>query len=97
MEHSCSGVFMGEQLVAIAGYEAWGGGIAHISVVTHPDFRSQGFGRSAVAHLGERTIRAGLLPQYRTLESNQASIRLAESLGFQRYATSMAVRLNRNA
>ena len=35
--------------------------------------------------------------QYRTLESNFASLRIADSLGFCRYATSVAVRLNRNA
>lgn len=88
-----SGVFAKDQLVAVASYEVWGGTIAHISVITHPDFRGQGLGRSAVAHLAQRAILSGLLPQYRTLESNVGSIRLAEALGFQHYATSMAVRL----
>ncbi|WP_009959669.1 GNAT family N-acetyltransferase [Verrucomicrobium spinosum] len=88
-----SGVFTKDQLVAVASYEVWGGTIAHISVITHPDFRGQGLGRSAVAHVARRAILSGLLPQYRTLESNAGSIRIAESLGFQQYATSMAVRL----
>lgn len=88
-----SGVFAKDELVAVASYEVWGGTIAHISVITHPDFRGQGLGRSAVAHLAQRAILSGLLPQYRTLESNVGSIRLAEALGFQHYATSMAVRL----
>lgn len=88
-----SGVFAEDQLVSVASYEVWGGTIAHISVITHPDFRGQGLGRSAVAHLAQRAILSGLLPQYRTLVSNVRSIRLAESLGFQHYATSMAVRL----
>jgi GNAT superfamily N-acetyltransferase len=95
IEHPASGVFLDAQLVALAGYEIWGGSIAHISVITHPGFRRRGFGRSAVAHLAERVIRRGLLPQYRTLESNRASIRVAESLGFQPYASSMAVWLRR--
>ncbi|MEO5916484.1 MAG: GNAT family N-acetyltransferase [Luteolibacter sp.] len=95
VENPCSGVFSGEKLVAVAGYEIWGGSIAHISIITHPDFRNQGFGRSAVAHLAVKVIQAGLLPQYRTLESNRSSIRIAESLGFQHYATSMAVRITR--
>lgn len=88
-----SGVFDKDELVAVASYEVWGGSIAHISIITHPDFRGQGLGRSAVAHLAQRAIRSGLLPQYRTLESNVSSIRVAKALGFQQYATSMAVRL----
>ncbi len=95
--HPCSAVFVGGRVAALAGYKVWGGTIAHISVLTHPEFRCRGFGRSAVAHLTGRAIAAGLLPQYRTLHSNRASIRVAELLGFQSYATSTAVRLNRNA
>jgi len=96
-DHSASGVFVGERLVALAGYEVWGGTIAHISVVTHPEFRGRGFGRGAVAHLAAHALAAGLLPQYRTLESNRASMHIAHSLGFVRYTTSLAVRLNRDA
>jgi predicted GNAT family acetyltransferase len=70
--------------------------IAHISIITHPDHRGLSLGRSAVAHLAGRAIAAGLLPQYRTLESNQASMRVAELLGFRSYATSVSIRLNRN-
>jgi len=92
-DHPCSGVFVDGRLVALAGYEVWGGRIAHISIVTHPGFRGQGFGRTAVAHLADRAINAGLLPQYRTLEANTASVRLAGALGFRRYANSVAVRL----
>jgi GNAT superfamily N-acetyltransferase len=93
IEQPCSGVFLHERLVALAGYEIWGGTIAHISIISHRDFRGRGYGRTAVAHLAERALTAGLVPQYRTLESNQPSIRIAESLGFCNYATSMAVRL----
>jgi GNAT superfamily N-acetyltransferase len=96
-EHPSSGVFIGSDLVALAGYEIWGSTIAHISVVTHPSFRGRGFGRSAVAHVASTALVARLVPQYRTLESNRASICIAESLGFFHYATSVAVRLNRAA
>lgn len=93
LEVPCSGVFCDGQLVALAGYETWGGTIAHIYIVTHPGYRGRGFGKSAVAHLARRALADGLLAQYRTLDSNAPSIRIAEALGFQRYATSMAVRL----
>lgn len=96
-EHPSSGVFVGNELVALAGYEVWGSSIAHISVVTHPAFRGRGFGGSAVAHLAQAALAADLVPQYRTLQSNHASIRIAEALGFFHYATSVAVRLNRAA
>lgn len=92
-EHPSSGIFVDGQLVAVAGYEIWGGVVADIAIVTHPDHRGRGFGRAAVAHLAKRAITAGLLPQYRTLEANGVSRRISESLGFQSYATSMAVRL----
>jgi len=92
-EVAASGAFVGGKLVALAGYEIWEHGIAHISIVTHPEYRGRGYGRGAVAHLMGRTLAAGLIPQYRTLDANTASIRIAESLGFERYATSVAVRL----
>ncbi len=94
--HPCSAVFVGGQIVALAGYKVWGGAIAHISIVTHPGFRGRSFGRSAVAHLARRAVAAGLLPQYRTLISNRTSVRLAESLGFCSYATSTTVRFERS-
>lgn len=96
-EHPSSGVFVGSELVALAGYEVWRGTIAHISVIAHPGFRGRGFGRSTVAHIARAALTAGLVPQYRTLQSNRASIGIAASLGFFHYATSVAVRLNRAA
>jgi len=92
-EDPSSGIFVDGQLAAQAGYEVWGGTIAHISIVTHPAFRNRGYGRSAVAHAAHRALAAGLLPQYRTLETNGPSLRIARSLGFQSYARSLAVRL----
>jgi len=89
-----SGVFVGRDLVALAGYEIWSGAIAHIAVVTHPEFRGRGFGRSAVCHVAAAALAAGLVPQYRTLESNGPSMRVAASLGFFRYASSVAVRIS---
>lgn len=94
-KYPLSGVFVDSELAALAGYEVWGGTIAHISVITHPAFRGRGFGRSVVAHVAQVALAAGLIPQYRTLQSNRASMRIAESLGFFLYATSVAVRLDR--
>jgi GNAT superfamily N-acetyltransferase len=93
-EQPASGVFLGESLVALAGYEIWGSTIAHISIVTHPAHRGHGYGRAAVAHLTSRALTDGLVPQYRTLDSNRASLRIAMQLGFARFASSIAIRFS---
>jgi len=87
------GVFDVSELVSIAGYEIWGGTIAHVSVITHPAHRGRGYARSAVAAAASTALKAGLIPQYRTLESNGPSMSVARSLGFVHYATSVAVKL----
>lgn len=92
-EQPSSGVFVGETLVALAGYEIWGGTIAHICVVTHPAHRGQGHGTAVVAHLAARALEAGLLPQYRSLLSNESSMRIAHKLGFAQYGATIAARL----
>ena len=93
-ENPASGVFVAEDLVALAGYEIWAETIAHIYIITHPEFRGRGYAQSAVSHLAGDVLSKGLVPQYRTLESNISSIRVAESLGFRYFASSVAVRLN---
>jgi GNAT superfamily N-acetyltransferase len=93
VEHPSSGVFIDGRLAALAGYEVWGGTIAHIAIITHPAFRKCGYARSAVAHLARRALSVGLLPQYHTLQANTASIGIARSLGFASFARSIAIRL----
>ncbi len=87
------GIFAGEELVTLAGYDLWGQRIAHISIVTHPQYRQRGYGRAAVSKLTEVLLDRNLVPQYRTLESNGPSLKIAAKLGFARYATSVTVRL----
>jgi GNAT superfamily N-acetyltransferase len=81
-----AGCFVASELVAAAGYEVWGGSIAHIGVVTAPAHRSQGHGRTAVAQIANQAIGTGLVAQYRALGSNAASIAVAHALGFCAYA-----------
>jgi GNAT superfamily N-acetyltransferase len=87
-----AGVFRGKRLVAVASYKIWGECIAHISIVTHPAFRGRGYATIAVSELTQIALTRKLIPQFRTLESNQASMVVAARLGFFRYATSLAVR-----
>jgi RimJ/RimL family protein N-acetyltransferase len=90
-----AGVYAGRQLVALAGYQVWGGDLAHIAVVTHPKHRGQGYACAAVSKLTETVLAHDLVPQYQTLDSNRPSLHVAQKLGFVRYGTSMAVRVHR--
>lgn len=96
-QNPAAGVYISERLVALAGYEVWGGGIAHVSVITHPRHRGKGYAGAVVSKLTETALAQGLVPQYRTLESNAPSVHMAHRLGFVRYGVSMAVRLRQPA
>jgi GNAT superfamily N-acetyltransferase len=92
-DQSAAGAFDGERLVAVAGYEIWGGSIAHIGVVSHPHYRGKGYGKAVVSKLTKEVLNRGVVPQYQTLDVNKPSMELADRLGFERYATTVAVRL----
>jgi GNAT superfamily N-acetyltransferase len=81
------------ELIALASYEVWNESIAHISIVTHPQHRRRGLGRAAVALAAQHALAAGLVPQYRTLQANTASIAIAKRLGFVEYGFSVYVRM----
>lgn len=87
------GRYVGGELVSLAGYSIWGQTIAHIAIVTHPDYRGSGYGTECVSVIGQEALKQELVPQYRTLERNTASIKIAARLGYTHYATTIAVRL----
>ena len=92
-EQPVVGAFNRQCLVAAAGYKVWGGVIAHISVITHPQYRGQGYGKAVVSRVTADALSRGLVPQYQTLEANMPSMAIGQALGFERYATTVAVRL----
>jgi GNAT superfamily N-acetyltransferase len=87
------GAFADGALAARAGYEVWGGRIAHLGVATHPAHRGRGLGAAAFALAARAALDAGLIAQHRTLLSNTHSLGIARRLGFVPYAVSLAVRL----
>jgi GNAT superfamily N-acetyltransferase len=87
------GCFLDGRLVAVAGYQVWDGELANIGVLTHPAHRGRGYGRAVVSSIAAEAHRRGLVPHYRALLTNEASIAVARALGFQEYAASLAVRL----
>lgn len=80
-------------LVSLSGYRVWDERIAHISIITSRSGRGRGAGSAAVAKAAEHAIECGLLPQYRTLISNAASMQVATRLGFEEYGFSVYLRL----
>jgi GNAT superfamily N-acetyltransferase len=88
-----AGCFVDGAIVALAGYELWGEQIAHIAVVTQPAARGRGYGKAVVSAIAAAALERNLIPQYRTLLSNTASLALGAALGFKPYAESLAVRL----
>jgi ribosomal protein S18 acetylase RimI-like enzyme len=87
-----AGYFLDGALVAAAGYEVWGGTLAHIGVTTHAGLRSRGFGRACVRSITEEAIKSGLVAQYQTLFENEPSIAVARALEFEEYGQRMFVR-----
>jgi ribosomal protein S18 acetylase RimI-like enzyme len=87
------GAFAAGFLCAVAGYRIWEPRIAHITVATHPDFRRRGHGQVAVSALAEDAFSRNLILQYRALASNENSLKLGRSLGFQPYCSTIYARL----
>jgi GNAT superfamily N-acetyltransferase len=84
--------FEHERITAMAGFRAWADFVGDPCVLVHPDRRSRGLGTLVVSEV----VRLALLENqvlYQTLESNLAAVKLAQRLGYRRYASHVAVRL----
>lgn len=84
-------------VTALAGYRAWSETAGDPCVITRPDARSRGRGTAVVSAVVAEALANGRLLLYQTLESNEAAVRIASSLGYERYANHLAVRLNRDS
>ncbi|MCI0388459.1 MAG: hypothetical protein MOB07_06805 [Acidobacteria bacterium] len=87
-----AGYFLDGALVAAAGFEVWGGTLAHIGLTTHAGFRSRGYGRACIRSITDEAIKSGLVAQYQTLFANESSIAVARALEFEEYGQRMFVR-----
>ena len=87
------GCFVDDHVVAVARYRPAWGEAATIGVVTHPSYRGHGYGRAAVSAATGQGLEAGCIVLYQTLLANVSSVALATGLGYQPYATHLAVRL----
>jgi hypothetical protein len=70
------------KVVAACGYEVWSAALAHIGVLTHPQWRGKGLATSVASASVAHALQAGLIPQWRARCTLAASRRIASSLGF---------------
>lgn len=94
-EHWRHAYVEGGRITALAGYRSWSNDAGDPCVITHPDARSGGRGVAVTSQVVAEALAAGKLLLYQTLESNEPAVRIARALGFERYASHLAVRLLR--
>lgn len=83
-------------ITAMAGYRSWSDNAGDPCVTTRPDARSGGRGAAVTSAVVAEALANGKLLLYQTLESNEPAVRIALSLGYDRYANHLAVRLSRD-
>lgn len=79
---AAAGAIINNQLVAIAQNYALTAGYGDIGVFTLPDWRGRGFASAAAAQVAQWLQANGRIPVWSCGEQNQASLRVAEKLGF---------------
>jgi GNAT superfamily N-acetyltransferase len=91
------GYFDGSRLVALAGFRPWSASAGDPCVLTLPDYRGRGCAKAVVSRVLATALAREHVPLYQTLEANAAAVGVALSLGYERYANHVAVRLTTDA
>lgn len=73
----------GGKVSAMAGVNWQTSQFAEVYVYTDPVVRGRGWGRSVVSAVAHQLVKTGRTPLYVVAESNDASIRVAEAVGFE--------------
>jgi predicted GNAT family acetyltransferase len=84
-------------LVALGGLEGWSADAANPGVLAHPQYRGRGHATAVLSAVVELAIGQRKLVLYQTLLANHASVAIATRLGFEQYASHLAVRLHETA
>ena len=92
-EHIFIYVLNGE-VVAAANIKSENDYAVKVGVVTHPSHRGKGFGRATVNSAVAFAFSLNYLVLFQTLFSNLGSVKIAESLGFKKFAQTMAIRFD---
>ncbi|MBM3460884.1 MAG: hypothetical protein FJX76_02165 [Armatimonadetes bacterium] len=86
------GFFDGDTLIAASMVTRRGNDMGEVGAITHPAWRGRGIGRSVVSAASAHGLEKYSILQYRGLEENPASVKLAIPLGYRRVAGSLVVR-----
>jgi len=78
-------------VTSACGYRIWDDAVAHMSILTHPDHRGHGLGRTVGSAATAHALTAGLLPQWRAIRPD--SIAIAHSLGYATIGAQLSFRL----
>jgi ribosomal protein S18 acetylase RimI-like enzyme len=89
------GALSDDGVVALGQLRARGGGVVDPCVVVHPAHRGRGCGLRVVSAMCAAALARGDLVLYQTALDNLPALAIAERLGFDRFATLVAVRLSR--
>lgn len=79
-------------IVAASNLTPWDEADADVGVAVHPDLRGRGWGRIVGAAATDRALQVHGAARWRALASNQPSLAIARSLGFQPYGSNLLVR-----
>ena len=79
--------------MAASGYVNLAGMLAYIGVITHPAHRGKGYARMVASASMASALEHNLFPMWRTLDVHEAAVKLAEALGFEKYASTLDVQL----
>ena len=79
--------------VAAAGYESWPQSVAHCGVAVGADHRGRGLGHAVASGTVEHALREHSVAQWRSRDTNAASTRVGERLGFVQMGTQTAFEL----
>src|SRR5690606_6393328 len=88
LEHDCIyAAFHGEDMVCAGSIELWEDDVADVGVICLPTYRRRGLAQMVITALNQWCLENGYLPMYRCLKDNVPSAKLAERIGFRRFAT----------
>jgi len=83
------------RIVALSGYRGWTDMVGDPFIYVDAGHRKRGLGTAVASAVVEHALSQGKTLIYQTLESNEASVRIAFRLGYRRDSTGMSVRLRK--
>ena len=82
-----------ERIVAAGSWRVEESGFLSVGILSHPDYRGKGHAKAVVSALTRKGLEDGFTMHYQTLMSNGSSVAIAKSLGFEKLACTLAIRI----